>query len=537
MSIINNLISPNSRQMVPQTQYLKPYYQMSTSNTSFLNMHHYLKAIGIKNNRFMLVLYDPDLAGVDPYDPNLSLAIKTKILKEVQRNYWYFLREVVRVPSSGSPQGIRYELNRGNLAYNFCTMYNLNTFFEMPRQVGKTMAANVRYLWIYNFGSANSAMLFMNKQHPDAKRNLDQMKTVRSMLPSYLQFDQEYSVVSGKKKKLPSTVTTIQNPFNHNIIRTSPSARNAMAAANLIRGHTITNLWLDEWAFTKFNDVIYVNGVPALMKAFENAAKVNAPYGVTITTTAGILSTPEGEYAFRMIQNATVFSEAWYDLSYQEIMDIIANNMNSNYVYIRYTYKQLGLGEQWFYRVCKEMEWNMVAIRREILLEWIDTPENSPFSQDDIEALRGMVHEPINTVLVLNKYNLNIYDTIEVSMAGVPINPPIVGVDVSGGYKRDYTAISVIDSKTTKYIAGIKCNYMSIPDTARVLIWIVRTMMPNAVINIERNGVAKAISAGKATYQFPVLISGKKVKFLNRIPLFRSEMLFNINSRRSTIIS
>ena len=520
-SIISSMIyTPNSQ----QPQYLKPYYQYSTTNRSFVDISNYLKAIGIKNYKFMLVLYDPDLAGIDPFDPNLSIAMKAKILKEIQRNYYYFIREVVRVPASGYPQGVRYQLNRGNLAYNFCAMYNLNTFFEMPRQVGKTMAAVVRYLWVYNFGTSSASLLFMNKQHPDAKRNLDSLKAVRSLLPSYLQMDQEYSVMSGRKKKLPATVTVIQHPFNKNIIRTCPSARNAMAAANLIRGQTITNLWLDEWAFTKFNDVIYVNGVPALMKAFENAARVNAPYGVTITTTAGILATEEGEYAFRMIQNATVFSEAWYDLRYDEIMDIIHNNMNSNYVYIRYTYKQLGLGEEWFYKVCKEMEWNMVAIRREILLEWIDTPENSPFSQDDLEALRAMVHEPINTLLVLNKYNLNIYDTIPVSMTGIPIDPPIIGVDVSGGYKRDYTAISVIDSKTTKYIAGIKCNYMSIPDTARVIIWMIRTMMPNAVVNIERNGVAKAISAGKATYQFPVLISGKKVKFWNRIPLFRSEI-------------
>lgn len=534
-SIISSLMSPNLVQP-RQQQYLKPYYQMSTNNKSFIDMHHYLKAIGVKNNKFMLVLYDPDLAGVDPFDPSLSLQMKAKILKEVQRNFYYFIREVVRVPASGAPTGIRYNLNRGNLAYNFCSLYNLNTFLEMPRQVGKTMAAAIRYLWIYNFGTANASMLFMNKQHPDAKRNLDMLKNVRSLLPSYLQMDQEYSVVSGRKKKLPATVTVIQHPFNRNIIRTCPSARNDMAAANLIRGQTITNLWLDEWAFTKFNNVIYVNGVPALTKAFDNARRSGSPFGITITTTAGILSTHEGEYAYRMLQNATVFSEAWYDLTYEQIMDIINNNMNSTYVYIRYTYKQLGLGEEWFYNICKDMEWNMVAIRREILLEWIDTPENSPFSQDDLEALRGMVHEPINSLLVLNKYNLNIYDTIEVSMSGVPINPPIIGVDVSGGYKRDYTAISVVDSKTTKYIAGIKCNYMSIPDTARVIMWMVRTMMPNAVVNIERNGVAKAISAGRATYRFPVLISEKKVKFLNRIPLFRSERSL-YRDKRSTIIS
>ena len=485
--LVSNLIAqqqPRQIQYAPQ----KIYYQMSTANKSFINMHYYLKSIGIKNNKFMLSLFDPDLAGVDPYDPSLSLEMKMKIYREVQRNYWYFLREVVRVTANGNPRGVRYELNRGNLAFNFCSMYNMNLFFEMPRQVGKTMAAIVRYLYVYNFASANSNITFMNKQNQDAKRNLESFKAVRDLLPSWLQLSQEFSVINGKKKKLPSTVQTIQHPVNHNIIRTVPGARNETAAANLLRGQTITMWWADEWAFTAFNSTIYVNSMPALNKAFINAKRANVPYGITITTTPGRLSTFEGQFAYDMIQNATPFNERWYDLTYEQIMDIINNNMNSIFVYIKYSYKQLGLGEKWFYDQCKNMMWKMVDIRREILLEWIDTPENSPFSQDDLETLRGMIHEPIREVLILNKYPFKIYNTIPLSITGLPINPPIIGVDVSGGYRRDYTAISVIDSKTTQFIAGLKCNYMTIPDLARTLIWTVKAMMPNAVVNIERNG-------------------------------------------------
>lgn len=498
---MNNMFEGTDLFPYNPTQFVQPppqqmtmnrpiYYQLSTTNKSFLEMHYFLKSQKIKNNRFMLALFDPDLAGVDPYDPMLSMQMKLKILKEIQINYWYFLREVVRVTANGNPKGIPYELNRGNLAYNFCAMYNLNIFFEMPRQVGKTMAAEVRYLYTYNFASSNSNIIFMNKNNTDAKRNLESFKALRDLLPSYLQLSQKFSVVNGKKKQLPATVTTIQHPINHNIIRTVPGARNETSAANLLRGQTITLWWADEWAFTPYNQSIYVNSMPALNKAFMNAEKAGTPYGITITTTAGILSNKEGEFAFDMINNATPFSEQWYDLSYQQIKDIVSSNMNSVFVYIKYSYKQLGLGEEWFYNQCKSMLWKMVDIRREILLEWIDTPDNSPFSQDDLEALRGMLHEPIRTVLVLNKYNFNIYDTIPVSITGTPINPPIIGVDVSGGYKRDYTAISVIDSKTTKFIGGLKCNYMSIPDLARTLIWMVQTMMPNAIVNIERNGVA-----------------------------------------------
>lgn len=64
------------------------YYDMGTKNKSFLDMHYFLKAKGTQNNDFFLLLYDPDLVGVDPYDPRLNVVMKGKILQECKRNYW-----------------------------------------------------------------------------------------------------------------------------------------------------------------------------------------------------------------------------------------------------------------------------------------------------------------------------------------------------------------------------------------------------------------------------------------------------------------
>lgn len=110
------------------------YAQKTTKNKSFLDMHHYLKSIGIKNNEFMLTLIDPDLDGIDPHDPNLNAYYKQKVLRECICNYWYFIREVVRIPSSGG-KPMMYKLTRANLALNFCTCLNLNVFLEIPRLI------------------------------------------------------------------------------------------------------------------------------------------------------------------------------------------------------------------------------------------------------------------------------------------------------------------------------------------------------------------------------------------------------------------
>jgi hypothetical protein len=80
--MVNNMIP---RQQQPTRTI---YLQKSTKNKSFLDMHRYLKATGRKNNAFMLALLDPDLDGINPFDPNLNSFYKQKILRECVCNYW-----------------------------------------------------------------------------------------------------------------------------------------------------------------------------------------------------------------------------------------------------------------------------------------------------------------------------------------------------------------------------------------------------------------------------------------------------------------
>lgn len=81
--------SPQVSQTPPQNPIRPIFIHKTTKNKSFLDMHNYLKAVGIKNNAFMLTLLDSDLAGVDPYDPKLNVRMKMKILRECICNYWY----------------------------------------------------------------------------------------------------------------------------------------------------------------------------------------------------------------------------------------------------------------------------------------------------------------------------------------------------------------------------------------------------------------------------------------------------------------
>lgn len=476
------MVSNNLPQMI--------YYQDTTTNQSFMDMHYILKAKGIKNNKFFLAIYDPGLMGIDPRDPNLSFEWKTRVLRECMINFWYFIREVVRIPVEGGEvgSGVRYKLHRGNLAMNYLFVYNYDMFVELPRQHFKTISAITWYLWTFNFGSSNTKMMFMNKKHDDSKKNLKDLKNLRSTLPDYLRMDSLTSR-DGKVIKFPNTVEVLQHPSNGNIINTLPAARSKQQADGAGRGCTMAIQYYDEFGFMPYNDVIYGAAFPAFSRAKQNARANNAPYGMLITTTPGDMTTKEGKYANDMRLNATEWNESYYDNTYEEMEELRNSNKNSTFFHIRYTYQQLGSGEDYFLEMVKGYNKNWSLIRREVLLEWAVMSDNCPFEYEDLEIIDVLnKKEPIYTLFFgkSKQYQLHIWNKMDIS--NMNLYPPIIGVDVSGAMQSDSSAITIIDSKTTNVIATLNCNYIPSDELAQVVYDIVTKYMPNAIVNVERNG-------------------------------------------------
>lgn len=460
------------------------YLHKSTTNQSFLDMHYYLKSIGIKNNAFFLQILDPDLAGIDPRDPNLNPLMQKKVLRECLLNYWYFIREVVRIPVAGGQvgSGVRYQLHRGNLAMNFGFSLNWCMFVEFPRQNFKSISAVARYLWEFNFGTTNSEFMFLNKSHPDSKLNLQRLKELRSALPAYLRFDEKPSYKGGGMLKKKDTVEVLDHISNGNKIVTKPSAQNRIKADAIGRGCTQPKQWYDEYAFIPFIGIIYQSATPAYKQASQNARRYNKPYGILITTTPGDLTTDSGMDGYMTKEAATPFREQFYDMSPQQLNEVISANTASPFVYIRFTYQQLGRSEDWFKEMVVLMKKDWAMIRREILLEWAETSDNNPFSKEDLNIIETLVKEPIRTVMLRGKYPFDIYENLD------PRYCPLVGVDVAAGMMRDSSAITVVDSKTTKVTATLNCNTITTTELAYVLYELITCHMPTAIVNIERNG-------------------------------------------------
>ena len=161
-------------------------YDIHTKNISFLKVSKTLRENGVKNNKFMLTLYDEDLVGVDPHSKEVDKnpELQFKIYREICRNFRYFIREVCLIPADGAE--IKYELNLGNCTLSYLKLKNKNLIMILPRQHGKTMGQTVYDVWLLCFATTNSNCIYLNKGKSDAIKNLKLWRDIKALLPRWL---------------------------------------------------------------------------------------------------------------------------------------------------------------------------------------------------------------------------------------------------------------------------------------------------------------------------------------------------------------
>ena len=125
------------------------------------------------------------------------------------------------------------------------------------------------------------------------------------------------------------------------------------------------------------------------------------------------------------------------------------------------------------------------------MLEWAKTSDNNPFNRDDLEIIAAQVKEEPKYTLFFGKagqFQMKFWDSIPLDS----MYPPIIGVDVSSGIHKDSSAITVIDSQTTKVIATFRNNFITMPELADLIYQFTTNYARNAIIAIENNGANKS---------------------------------------------
>lgn len=461
---------------------------VKTANTSAVKMAILLESMGVSNYYFMLKLLDKDLQGVDPYDPNLTDEQRFKIFIESSRNRWYFYREVFRVVENGASTGIGggspFIFNRGNLAYLWAMEMNLCTYLIMPRQTGKTWAAIADDTWTYHF-VRGSTLLHFNKNQKDSNDNLRRIQQSIQMLPIWMQHSNLDNLEGSEKRSVRNNEKTMRNTIG-STIEAMASAGNESKADAIARGRTSSKIWYDEMAFIFFNETIYDAATPAYEKARELAAANGAPYAISITTTPGDLATPHGAWAYKMMSDSVVFHEEMYDWSAKKIDSRINHPPDKvPFLFIQYSYLQLGETEEWYLERYAKMH-NPIRARREYLLEWMNTNGNSPFDPDDVDTIGDFATQrdkQAKTVRINKYYEMTVYEKY------TGRKPVIIACDVSTGRGRDSSTIVVIHPETLHPIAIFKSNMIDAKPFRKVIQTVVMKMYPNCVLAIENNPI------------------------------------------------
>lgn len=461
-------------------------YDTNTRNISFIQTAVDLRKLGIKNNMFFLKLYDRSLVGVDPHSPHITEDQIIRIINECVINPWYFLRECARIPDQGNPAGVPYQLNRANLASAWCFFNGIDSDLVIPRQIGKTQSTISHINWTYLFGTTNSEIMFLNMQQEKAIENLERLKAQRDSLPKYLQFKVVYDD-DGKLIEGIDNVRTLKNASNGNKIVTKSSARSVETAEKIGRGSTQPIQYYDEFEFIDYIKTIVEAAGPAYVTASRNAKRNGAMYGRIFTSTPGDLDSRSGQDSLAIIEKMYKWTEAFYDMSIDDVRDTIETNSGNGIVYIEYQYQQLGKDESWFREVCRVLNNNPLKIKREIFLKRIHGSETSPYAPEDLEAIAEKKGKIIEERFINKLFKLDIYTPI------VKNKCYFVGVDVANGYGADNSAVTVWDPYTLKTVAEFKSANIGVKALIKFLYVLIKKHLPRSLLCIERNANGEAV--------------------------------------------
>lgn len=478
------------------------YYDTTTSNTSFLQTASDLHKLGIKNNMFFLKIYNRDLVGKNPYDPNLSVGMMKAMLMECAMNPFYYWREVARIPEEGGAigpgSGSPFILHRGNLAAMFCFVNSIDFYLLLPRQCYKTHSVLSIIGWTYLLGTTNSTFNFSNKLQKDADANLKKFKSHKDVLPIWLQ--QRYSYIESEaslgnteaERKLfkgLDNVRLIQNPVNKNVIESKPSARTEETADGIGRGNSAPIQYYDEVEFTSFIGTIIQASGPAYVRSAETAERNNAIHCRIFTTTPGNIDSEPVESSEATRQNAAIFTEHMYDMKPDELKQYMKLHSVNDICMIEYSYRQIGMGRRYFDKMCKVLEQDKVKIKREILLQRIRGASDSPFDEDDLDTINDNKKDPIKEIILLNMYVLYIYEEIDMNQ------PYLVGVDCAHGLGvgADNTVCIIVDPYNLKAIACLVSSYSDATESSKMIVELITKIVPKGLLCIERNNLGSAI--------------------------------------------
>ena len=453
------------------------YEHFSTKNESFLKYHRMLVKMGIKNNTFMLTLLDPTLEHVDPHATGcLSVEMKARIARECKLNYWYYIREVLRIPAKGKPQGIPYKADRSNMAFSWIHMNSIDLFLTIPRQVGKTITTIGVGSWKIYIAGSNVTLGLFARGNKLVLENVMRLKSMRDGLPKYLIHEQS----TDTNNKEGVRYDKLNNEY-----KTFVSQTDKRAAADQGRGESFSDEHFDEFAYYTNNHLSYSAATSATDAAAPQTRESGLPAANIITTTAGELDEARGEYAYGVACSCMTFSETLFDCkNVKELRTMVKDNSRNSMVYMEFSHTQLGKDQEWFDWVTRGK--TKKEIDKDYRNMWVRGSANQVLSEGTVDKLKNGQKEPKHTQL---HRTLNIKWQITLSERQSPDfkkRKLALGLDTSDNVGNDFTTLVLTDLSDIAVVATCRCNQSNLAYVAECILKLLLDYT-NVIFIPERN--------------------------------------------------
>lgn len=409
--------------------------------------------MGVKNSVFHLTLLQPELQGIDPHSPDLTIKQKLMIKDECKYNPWYFFREVMRVQAAaGSTVPVKFRANRGNIALIWLFLSNMDVALIQPRQTGKSVSTDCLMIWLMYVACEGTLINLITKDSDLRKKNIERLKGIRDALPKYLipiSKDDSNNQIELECKALGNTYST------------GVSQNTESGANNLGRGCTSAINHIDEGPFCSHIGTT----IPALLSsgntAVHDARALGAPHGNIFTTTAGKKDDRDGRYMYDMISGGAVWTEMFLDLrNKEELHQVVKKSCTGRKIMVNCTFshRQLGYTDAWLAEnMARSNSFGEVA-DRDYFNIWTSGTQRSPLSTAINNIIKNSQQEVQYNEITKEGYVVRWYVPEEVLYDKLANGKFILGMDTSDAISRDAITGVIVDVSDLAVIGTFGAN-------------------------------------------------------------------------------
>lgn len=437
----------------------------NTSNTSFLRLVKLYKRMGVDNCEFPLALLQPELSGVDPFDPMLSPELKMKIAMECKYNPWYYFREVARLPSNAGDVPIRFKANRGNIALYWSFFNHVDFALIQPRQTGKSgstdsLTVGLTYIW-----ASNTTINLITKDTKLKNSNVERLKEIRNLLPEYIH---PHDPNDADNSDL-LTCIRLGNKY-----KTAVGRSDKISADKLGRGMTVPIMQFDEVPYISLIEYSLPVALSSASAARDQAKEANQPYGNIFTTTPGSILTRDGKWAHQFLTLGATWSEHYFDLPNEKVLHEVVDKGSSGLkplIYGAFNHRQLGKTDEWLLQKLRDSASSGELADRDYFNIWTADANGSPFDEETRARIAKSEQEPLYMEINQYRYVLRWQiprDLIESTLASRKV---ILSLDPSEGLGGDNDAMGMLlyDAETAEVLMTCRVNETNIEQYANFI--------------------------------------------------------------------